>query len=287
MRGKMKIFAGLATVVFMSQVLGLYFYTHLDQLHLITAWVQGLFSSKATCPDPERYPAPQHFLYHDNDRPGARHLAIVMVGSYDFCPGSLLQRAVTLSVDNKRTYAAIHGYDLHIEAQLDLSRHAAWSKISALERYLSPPYAYDWVWWLDMDTVIMDLDQTLEPLVGIFDHRDDASKIHMVASIDQGGMNTGSVFFRASEWSRSYLKAVRQEKYLLGDSNYEQSIMYKLYASAEVDYRRHIAFLPQPWINAFDYLYKPGDFLIHFAGYREDWPERFMARWKQLSKKTV
>ncbi|GLC57864.1 hypothetical protein PLESTB_001282600 [Pleodorina starrii] len=68
-----------------------------------------------------------------------------------------------LTGPNKRLYAELHGYS-YIDASdlLDYSRPASWSKIPAV---LSVFDQYDWIFWLDADTLITNLTTPLERLL--------------------------------------------------------------------------------------------------------------------------
>jgi len=97
---------------------------------------------------------------------------------------------------NKARYAAAHGYAF-IDASdaLDASRPASWSKIRAVKRHLG---SYDWVFWLDADTVITNPTFRLEallPAAGGGDRSDSSGGggggPDLLITRDAGGYNAG------------------------------------------------------------------------------------------------
>jgi hypothetical protein len=66
--------------------------------------------------------------------------------------------AVTASL--KRDYCQKHGYDfIEDDSKTDMTRHLAWSKIPAILEYLPK---YDYLVWMDADTLIMNPEKRLE-----------------------------------------------------------------------------------------------------------------------------
>ena len=69
-----------------------------------------------------------------------------------------------MSVKNKRAYADRHGYKLVLAGgeTIDPHRPPAWSKIKALSQYL--PF-FDYMIYMDVDTLVMNMEVTLEGLL--------------------------------------------------------------------------------------------------------------------------
>lgn len=174
---------------------------------------------------------------------------------------------------NKRAYALRHGYDCFIyREQLDRSRHPAWSKIDAIKRHLPN---YDWVFWTDADSLVMDDERTLESIIIGHENKD------MILTWDIGAspVNSGEWLIRNTAWSASALSAI-------GDiacpnpfpMSYEQGA---LVTWLELDKTRwsHLAVLHPRVMNATppvmlydknEYMptrisqFQRGDFIIHF-----------------------
>lgn len=68
--------------------------------------------------------------------------------------------------ENRNAYAKRYGYTI-IKTPFELidkSRPIAWSKLLAINKYLPD---YDYVFYLDMDTVILNMDVSLESIIGM------------------------------------------------------------------------------------------------------------------------
>lgn len=135
--------------------------------------------------------------------------------------------------ENRQEYADFHGYKYHF---LNISKfdiapaHPVWGKLPAIaETFETYPDA-QWIWWLDLDAILMtpsvDLNELLlsHKALGEQLHKDqvltnsgggksnistpknpDVKKIDLIFSQDQNGINAGSFFIRRSEWSRTFL----------------------------------------------------------------------------------
>ncbi len=68
-----------------------------------------------------------------------------------------------LSVKNKRKYAKLYGYDLIVcKKILNTNRAVAWGKIIMIKKFL---HDYDWVFWTDADSLIMNMNISLESII--------------------------------------------------------------------------------------------------------------------------
>ena len=161
---------------------------------------------------------------------------------------------VKLSILNKRLYAEKHGYSFHVvdKAPSGSSRHPAWLKFSSLLQLLS---SFDFVWTLDVDTVILNMDQRLESII--------RSGIDMLVGIDpNGSSNTGSFIARSSDWTKMFLMYLwTQDKVGRTNQVWEQgafeyainSRMLPTATQAKDDHWRlssHIQFIGQDVFNA-------------------------------------
>lgn len=134
---------------------------------------------------------------------------------------------------NRQAYADFHGYKYHF---LNISKfdiapaHPVWGKLPAIaETFETYPDA-QWVWWLDLDAILMTPTVDLNKLLlshealnkqlqkgellnnsgggksGISTLKNpDVKNIDLIFSQDQNGINAGSFFIRRSEWSRNLL----------------------------------------------------------------------------------
>jgi hypothetical protein len=88
-------------------------------------------------------------------------------------------------VDNRRKYCDKYGYSLLNGNQyIDSSRPAAWSKLLAVKHYLK---YFDYIFYIDMDTVIMNDQLKLEHFIAAAPSRAD-----FIMTTDWNGPNTGT-----------------------------------------------------------------------------------------------
>lgn len=166
---------------------------------------------------------------------------------------------LALTWDNKRRYAAKHGYRLFDESdQLDKTRPASWSKIRAVQRLLREE-SCDWVFWLDADTVVMNSDKKVEDFLPTADSMD------MLFSPDDGeGYNAGVWLARNSEWTRTFLQEWWDMKTFvkppgLAKSGDNDALKHKT-AHMSKEELRHIGAPARCTFNAFARFVKPDDY---------------------------
>lgn len=173
-----------------------------------------------------------------------------------------------LSVPNKRRYAERHGYAYLEEREvLDPSRPAAWSKIPALLRHLPD---YDWIFWSDVDSLIMN---PALPLESFLDPAYD-----MVASEDPSGLNTGHFLLRRSEWSVRFLTETYGQVEFVHHPWWEQRAMLHLLGESPAHAAR-VKILTKRALNSYRWDFCDGDFLIHFVYEPLEVRLRYMREW--------
>jgi hypothetical protein len=161
-----------------------------------------------------------------------------------------------LSAPNKRQYAALHGYTFEIEYALrDITRSPPWNKILTLEHLLPK---YDWLFWTDADSLIMNPGIKLESLI--------QGNKDIIISKDWNGINAGQFLIRNCDWSMKFLREVYGRTDFIEKDFEEQSAMGLLLTAPE--HCTHVRYIPQPLINSYIESYQEGDFLVHFVGYR-------------------
>lgn len=169
------------------------------------------------------------------------------------------------SDENKEKYAKKHGYDVFIYHKLlDNTRPAPWSKIIAIQKHLAD---YDWIYWSDADSLIMNTDIKLENLID--------EKFDLVISKEcyYGYLNTGSFLIKNSSWSHELLKRIyEQEQFIFQKSFWEQAALAHLLKIDE-SLLPHLKIVYQRVLNsnlnftpAYECWYQEGDFVIHFFG---------------------
>ena len=119
-------------------------------------------------------------------------IAVLMVGI-----GYETHEDAQASIRNKRMYAERHGYAMVVldHAPEGGTRHPAWYKYSLALQMLSD---HEYVWIIDVDTMITNMDQKLEDIIN--------PAYHMIVGVDpNGSSNTGSVIIRSTDWSKLFL----------------------------------------------------------------------------------
>ncbi|WOL05817.1 putative alpha-1,6-mannosyltransferase MNN10 [Canna indica] len=191
---------------------------------------------------------------------------------------------------NKRAYAAAMGYG-YVDARglVDPSRPPSWSKILAV-RWLLP--RYDWVFWNDADTMVMNPAISLENILhAAIGHRDFDKSPDLVVTEDTNGINAGVFFVRRSEWSEKFLQTWWNQSSFVqfgstksGDNDALKQLIYNLPLG---ELRTHIVisrmqclFNSYPWVptlksihrlftsprSTWNGVYSDGDFMVHLAG---------------------
>jgi len=134
---------------------------------------------------------------------------------------------------NRQEYADHHGYHYQF---LNISKYdigdaqPVWAKLPAIvETFNLHPHA-KWVWWLDLDAIIMspaidlrthllsfealtknilldfDMNKPGGGLSGVKTPKTfDPNKIDLIVSQDQNGLNAGSFLIRRSEFTRTFI----------------------------------------------------------------------------------
>lgn len=204
--------------------------------------------------------------------------SIAVVTSSYIYPDSCMEPSAALAADNKRQYAIAHNYAFVARsnefAQQELrttKRRPVWGKIDAVQKVLPK---YDWLFWMDMDAVIMNPDITVQ---GILDDlrakypdgpRAFEKNIDLVIAkpTKDKMINAGVFFMRNTEWAQKFLNAVQDSKkwYNQGPS-YEQGAMWDLIQLP--GYKERVLLLENDdhTFNTLPYRYMPGDFIVHFA----------------------
>ncbi len=167
---------------------------------------------------------------------------------------------------NKQAYARRHGYDCFIyRERLDGSRHPAWSKLGAIKRHLPN---YDWVFWTDADSLVMNGEQTLELIIVGHEDKD----MILTWEVGSSSVNTGEWLIRNTAWSAAALYAIGHATCPnMRPEWFEQGALNAWLAADKTRWSHLAALHPRvmnstPAVARFSYLsvWRYGDFIIHF-----------------------
>ena len=179
------------------------------------------------------------------------------------------------SVANKKAYAERHGYNVIVDQGIiDPTRPTSWSKLRAMRKYLPD---YDFLFYSDADTIIVNFETRLEEVV---DYNFD-----QVLAADRNGLNCGVWLIRNTPWSLWFLDEMWAQEQLVHPNTlrmmfkYEQRAFHYLYQSKV--WRRVVQGEPYAKantvrartkvvnscvFNSHPAFYEPGDFIVHLAG---------------------
>lgn len=106
-----------------------------------------------------------------------------------------------LTARQKEAYARHHGYGFHVATALPEPGHpASWNRLHVVNEWL--PH-YDWIFWTDADSLILDPTIRLERFI------DD--RVDFIPAGDEHGINCGAFFLRNSPMGRRILNHVRSQ----------------------------------------------------------------------------
>ncbi|KAL4917036.1 cytochrome P450 [Aspergillus aurantiobrunneus] len=134
--------------------------------------------------------------------------------------------------------------------------------------------------WVDADSAVINPAVPVE----IFLPPADMEDIHVVATKDHKGLNTGIFFVRVHEWTVQML--LETLGYPLYNPSAELGVQADQAAMEKVlgkpAYRESVMYLPRLWINTYEWAHafegNRGDFVVHFPGLGgERWSH--MERW--------
>lgn len=179
------------------------------------------------------------------------------------------------SMANKQAYADYHGYDLIVDEEIiDRNRPTSWSKLLAMRKYLPD---YDFMLYVDVDTIIMNPEKKLEDIV-------DYNYDQMLAA-DKNGLNCGVWMVRNTPWMLWFIDEMWAQDQLVAPKTwnmlfkYEQRAFHYLYQSkiwrSKVKgdaypkantVRARTKVLNACVFNSQPSFYVKGDLLVHLAG---------------------
>ncbi|KAI9341619.1 galactosyl transferase GMA12/MNN10 family-domain-containing protein [Pilaira anomala] len=194
---------------------------------------------------------------------------------YDKC----MEPSATKASLNKRDYADKHGYvfiarsrEFGQQALRVDQRRTVWGKIDVIQKVLPK---YEWIFWLDMDAVVMNPNQTIEGLMtrlrneyynGTESEFEENIDFIIVRPGTDKMINAGVFLIKNTSGSFKFLKKIqeREEWYRQGPS-YEQGAMWDVMQQPEFISRTLFLDRENHIFNTFPKFYQQDDFIVHFA----------------------
>lgn len=222
-----------------------------------------------------------------------KKLNVGMLMIYDNADGNWDEHLMRRVIKNRQKYCDMYGIELiNGKDQVDKTRPPAWSKLKAMDHYLSQ---FDYLIYLDMDMVILNDNINILEYIGL-----DPNKDFMITE-DWGGINTGAWITKNTPFSHWFLQTAWNQTQLIPKYSpmgipypfeYEQRAFHFLlqtevwkkrhlqtYRGDSKELWKHFLILPQCSMNSYIVYpfyvkkeikekahYVEGDLLVHFAG---------------------
>jgi len=164
---------------------------------------------------------------------------------------------------NKKLYCR-NRYDFRsFSKSLDKNRPPTWSKLIAIERILSQ---YDWIFWTDADSLIMNKNILLEQFID--------KKFNFIVGSDHNGVNTGHFFIKNCEWSFDLLHRCYEQKQFINVKSEmcDEQGAFRHLCDTNPKVKSKVKILSQRKLNSYrpghaetGGEYEFGDFIIHFS----------------------
>jgi hypothetical protein len=239
------------------------------------------------------------------NRQGRPQIALLYVYQNQSGSGSIWASSIVKRIlKNRQVYCERHGYTLlNGNRFINRSRPTAWSKLLAAEKYLALSSRFDYLFYVDMDIVIMDINRPVEYFIGAAG----APEKDLTLTADWNGINSGVWIAKNTPFAKWFLQLAWNQTQLIPRTNfrgqvhpfeYEQRSFHYLLNTEEWqkrglppfvptdngmnitidEMRSHFNILPQCAFNSYSMhfldfrgdresaQYVDGDFLIHFAG---------------------
>ncbi|KAH0543464.1 hypothetical protein FGG08_002229 [Glutinoglossum americanum] len=218
---------------------------------------------------------------------------------------------------NRQEYCDYHGYICVFTniTKYDLEdKHPVWAKIPGIAQAFHEHPDSEWLWWLDMDAIIMT--PSIDLSSHILSHTAIASSIKknepiklgsekavsnvttaanplpadidILVAQDQNGINAGSFMIRRSLFSRFLLDMWTEPLFMSLDApGREQDALMNFFLEHPI-VREHTGLVEMRMFNAYSvgppgYGWRDGDLAVHFAGCWVDHHcmEAFQEHWKK------
>jgi hypothetical protein len=186
-------------------------------------------------------------------------------------------RIGALSVPNKVAYCERHGYDYLLSHEpISPERPASWNKVRLFQKHIKD---YDYLFWNDTDTFVMNQELPLEALV---------DPVYPILVGSDGQINCGNILVQNMPGIDAILEEWWNEDGHVTHPLWEQHALSQL-MRRDPWWLAHVKEVPQAVMNSYPVNYRPGDFLVHFAGFGRQPAvlEAMMRDWLELGPESV
>ncbi|KAI8379560.1 uncharacterized protein BYT42DRAFT_613856 [Radiomyces spectabilis] len=200
----------------------------------------------------------------------------IAIATPSFMQDECGNESMTLWAENKRNYALRHGYafvarsaefDQHRQLK---NRAIGYAKLDVVEKLLPK---YDWVVWMDVNTVIMHQDQSIEQLIHKLSRQypDGPQRFHETIDFiltrphEGNASNSGIFLIRNAKWTMEFLRKLQEMTELHdGASPYIQDAVYHLINRVGDQRRILILDSNNHALQTSPEKYVPKDFVVHY-----------------------
>lgn len=216
---------------------GEFWNSNIDQLESSTIVVGGVHQSDDWYPIVEKLQVKATTLTCQPNREKSKRIA-VMTSSFIYKDMCMAEASLPVA-KNKRDYAKRHGYDFvargaEFAQEYYRNRRPVWGKIGGIQKVL--PH-YNWLLWMDMDAVVVDLNKDLNEIIqkaatqraalGGDLAKEEISLIVAKPSKDRM-LNAGVMLIKNTDWSRRFFSEVQKRRYYYNFSpSYEQAAIWE------------------------------------------------------------
>lgn len=196
-----------------------------------------------------------------------------------------------IAARNHRLYSDRHGYDYRLVREVPeggweqlegLPQEPHYFKIQQTLAALEEEGGPEWVLLVDCDAFFTNISVAVHDIAATYG----PTSLFYVAE-DPAGVNTGVLLFRRHEWTRNFLRRVLKTPFvqIWDQSQYFWQLLQEFHAFSPdepVSVPEHLALVHQSHLNAYHqgtadswnaYAWRPGDYVIHYAGCPWDQPE--------------
>jgi len=192
---------------------------------------------------------------------GKFNLPILKICIASLSVGEKYKKIVEPGIITKKVYCKRHNYFFREDEDIfDTTRPPAWSKVKLILKCLEEDY--DYVVWIDSDTLIQNFRKRIEEFIFSFQGKKD-----ILMTKDFHMLNSGVIFIKNTKWAKDFFNQVYAQVQFIHDPNWEQTaIQYLLEDSKISEHVRVLEPYQQREFNSYYCNFQKGDFLIHFPG---------------------
>ena len=191
-----------------------------------------------------------------------------------------MEELTKMTWPNKEEYCKKNNYAGILQTQT--TQYLGFDKIHLIDGLLDTE-KYEWILWLDNDTLITNFNKKIEEIID--------ENYHFIITYDYAQLNAGVFLVRNSPQGKAYIKHLKQKMYELAPKNpwlfgEEQYALVNTYKDEE--FKDIIKIISQKIMNAYPYTdvyghkdgyldlfgvngnWEQGDFIIHIPGFGPD-----------------